>query len=178
MIDLATIDPLPLGKLILSKIIQLALVLVGAHVVIRMANKILSKLFNTTEFDPTLERFTHKTIIAILWMITFGIFLIILGVDVNAIVTSFGVGTFIVGFALKDTLNNFAAGVMILLNKPFKIGDDVEVKKIRGIVKTISMSNTKLIMEDNVKVTIPNSIVWGNPIQNYTAYKGVKTKKN
>ncbi|MFC2162627.1 mechanosensitive ion channel family protein [Candidatus Altiarchaeota archaeon] len=161
---------LPSLTSILQKIVILALTAAGAHVLIRTIDHLLGRLFDFTQFDRTLEKFAHKTIIALLWLLTLGLLLVILGVDVNAVVASFGVGSFIIGFALKDTLNNFAAGVMILFNHPFKVGDEIEVKGFSGKVKTISMSNTKIITEDNVKIMFPNSFVWSNPIKNFTTY--------
>ncbi len=157
---------------ILERLIILSIIVILAHFVIQIIDRILGKVFDHTKFDQTLEEFIHKTIITVSWLITLGIVLVFLGVDVNAVVTSFGVGSFIIGFALKDTLNNLASGVMILLNKPFRVGDEVEIKGKRGVVRTISMSNTVLITKENEMITLPNSIVWGNPITNFTEYKG------
>ncbi len=156
--------------LVVHKVILLILVLLPAHIFIRILNSFLGRFFARTEFDQTLEKFVHKTSITLMWLIVLGIALVVLGVDVSAVVASFGVGSFIIGFALKDTLNNLAAGVMVLVNHPFQVGDDIKVKDVRGRVKSISMSYTKLETEDRVKVTIPNSIVWSNPIENFTAY--------
>lgn len=156
---------------ILEKLVLLMLIVIPSHILIRITDKILHKFFKWTEFDETLEKFTHKSIITLLWLITIGVILVVFGVDVNAVVASFGVGSFIIGFALKDTLNNFAAGILILLNYPYRLGDDIEVKGERGFVKTITMSYTTLITEDKIKIVIPNSVVWGNPIKNHTAYK-------
>jgi small conductance mechanosensitive channel len=158
---------------ILEKTAQIILIAIPAHILIKIADKILHRFFGWTEFDETLEKFTHKTIITLLWLATIGVTLVVLGVDVNAVIASFGVGSFIIGFALKDTLSNFAAGIVILLNHPFRLGDDIEVKGERGTVKTITMSYTKLITKDKIKIVIPNSIIWGNPIKNHTAYKNL-----
>jgi small conductance mechanosensitive channel len=155
----------------LEKLGLLMLIVIPAHIIIRIVDKFLHKFFGWTEFDETLEKFTHKSLITMLWLLTIGVALVVLGVDVNAVVASFGVGSFIIGFALKDTLNNFAAGIVILLNHPYRLGDEIEVRGERGIVKTITMSYTQLITNDKTKIVIPNSIVWGNPIKNHTAYK-------
>lgn len=151
-----------------QKALAILLVIMGFHILIRISDRLLGRLFRFTLFDPTLESFAHKTIITALWLIAFGISLIVLGVDISAVITSFGIGSFIVGFALKDTLNNFAAGVMVLVNSPFKVGDEIEVRDIKGRVKSISMSYTLVEDENSVYVTIPNSIVWSNPIKNHS----------
>ncbi len=163
--------------LALERIIAIAVIVVVAEIVINLINKILSRTFELTKFDQTLEKFVHKTTILLLWIVTLGIVLIYLGIPVESMVVSFGVGSFIIGFALKDTLNNLAAGVMILLNKPFKLKDDVEIAGKRGFVRTISMASTTLQTKGDDKIMIPNSVVWGNPIINYTDYKKAKSKK-
>ncbi len=157
-----------------TRVVELAVVLVMAPIAIKIIDMVLTDVFNITRFDPTLEKFAHKTIVTILWLFTLAVLLVISGVDVTAVVASVGVGSFIIGFALQNTLNNFAAGVMILLNHPFRVEDDVEVAGIRGFVKSISMSNTRLITSDRVKVTLPNAIIWNSPIQNHTAYKNLE----
>lgn len=154
-----------------EKLVLVVAIAIPAHLIIGLVDRLLGRVFDMTEFEPTLEKFVHKTVVALLWLTVLGIVLVILGVDVNAVVTSFGVGSFIIGFALKDTLNNFASGIMILLNKPFIVGDEIEVKGIRGSVKSITMSHTKMITQEKVKVTMPNALVWSNPVKNYTAYQ-------
>jgi len=173
MIELTEQTLIDVAYTLLERLALIIAIMIPAHIIIRVLNAILARFFDWTTFEPTLEKFIHKTTITLMWLITGGIILVVLGVDVSAVVASFGVGSFIVGFALKDTLNNFASGVMVLMNHPFKVGDDMEVKGARGIVKSISMSYTKLKTPEDVKVTIPNSIVWGNPIRNYSAYKGL-----
>ena len=163
-----------MGYTVAGKIIIILFIVIFAQFGIQLVNRLIGRIFDKTPFDPTLEKFVHKTAIMCLWLIMLGITLICLGVDVNAVVASFGVGSFIIGFSLKDTLNNLASGVMILLNKPFMLGDEVEVKGKTGIIKTISMSSITMVTKDNNKVTLPNSIVWGNPITNFTAYKHKK----
>jgi len=156
-----------LAYLAAEKIIILAVITVSACLIIRIIDYLLGRFFDFTKLDATLERFIHKTTVMLLWLVTFGMVLVYLGVDVNAVVASFGVGSFIIGFALKDTLSNFASGIMILMNHPFRLGDDVDASGKRGIVKGINMSNTVLEDESGNKITLPNSKVWSNAITNY-----------
>ncbi|MEA1924538.1 MAG: mechanosensitive ion channel [Candidatus Altiarchaeota archaeon] len=142
-----------------EKIIILALIAVSACLIIRIINYLFGRFFDFTKMDDTLERFIHKTTIMLLWLVTFGMVLIYMGVDVNAVVAGFGVGSFIIGFALKDTLSNFASGIMILLSHPFRLGDDVNASGKRGMVRGINMSNTVLEDENGNKITLPNSRV-------------------
>lgn len=154
----------------LEKLALAIIIAIPSRFVIAVIDRLVGKLFKKTNFDPTLETFTHKSVVTFLWIAAAGLILVVLGIDVSAVVASFGVGSFIIGFALKDTLGNLASGVLILFNKPFIVGDDIEIKGVRGYVKGISISDTKLVTKDRVKVTMPNSMVYSNPIMNYTAY--------
>jgi len=142
-----------------------------AVVFIKILVRFMNRFFGETKLDETLEEFIQKTVETLMWLITAGIVLVILGIDLNAVLASFGIIGFIVGFALKDTLSNLAAGVMILINKPFHLGDEIEVSGNKGQVKSVSISNTTLFTEDKVKVIIPNTVITGNVLKNHTPNK-------
>jgi len=91
-----------------------------------------------------------------------------LGIDVGPLLAGLGVVGFVVGFALQDTLGNFAAGIMILLYRPYDIGDVVEVAGHMGKVDAMSLVSTVLLTPDNQKLTIPNGSIWGGVIRNVT----------
>lgn len=80
-----------------------------------------------------------------------------------------GVAGFIVGFALQDTLGNFAAGAMILIYRPFDVDDIVEVPGAFGTVKKMNLVSTTITTLDNQTLVIPNSKIWGDVIKNVTA---------
>ena len=92
-----------------------------------------------------------------------------LGIDTMSFVTILGAAGLAVGLALKDSLANFAAGVMIVVFRPFKVGDYVEAGGTAGVVEKISIFNTNLNTPDNKLVIVPNGAVIGGPITNYTA---------
>ncbi|MDG2148858.1 MAG: mechanosensitive ion channel family protein [Planctomycetota bacterium] len=92
-----------------------------------------------------------------------------LGMDVGPLLAGVGVVGFVVGFALKDTLGNFAAGIMILLYRPYDVGDFVEVAGHTGKVDAMSLASTVMLTTDNQKLTIPNGSIWGGVIRNVTA---------
>lgn len=91
------------------------------------------------------------------------------GVKTTSIVAVIGAASLAVGLALQGTLSNVAAGVMIILFRPLKIGDFVEVNDVMGTVKDITLNYTELADLGNVKVVVPNSEVWGKTIHNYSA---------
>ena len=92
------------------------------------------------------------------------------GVQTTSIVAVIGAAGLAVGLALQGTLSNVAAGVMIILFRPLKVGDFVEVDDVMGTVKEITLNYTELADLSNVRVVVPNSEVWGNTIKNYSGY--------
>lgn len=92
-----------------------------------------------------------------------------LGLNITSIITALGAAGITVGLAMQDSLSNFASGVLILFNKPFKAGDYVELDQSGGTVKDISMMYTTLINSENKEVIYPNSSVTSAKIINHTA---------
>jgi small conductance mechanosensitive channel len=92
-----------------------------------------------------------------------------LGVQVAPLLAGLGIAGFVVGFAMQNTLANFAAGGMILGNQPFDVGDEIEVAGVFGTVKRMSLVSTTILTPDNQTLIIPNSTVWGGVIRNRTA---------
>jgi small conductance mechanosensitive channel len=92
-----------------------------------------------------------------------------LGISVGPLLAGLGIAGFIVGFALQDTLGNFAAGMMILLFRPYDVGDVVEAGGVFGKVSHMSLVNTTILTFDNQTLVMPNSKIWGDIIKNVTA---------
>jgi len=92
-----------------------------------------------------------------------------LGISVGPLLAGLGIAGFIVGFALQDTLGNFAAGMMILLFRPYDVGDLVEAGGVFGKVSHMSLVNTTILTFDNQTLVMPNSKIWGDVIKNVTA---------
>ena len=91
------------------------------------------------------------------------------GIETTSLIALIGAAGLAIGLALQGTLSNFAAGVMLLIFRPFKIGDYVEVAGAAGSVLEIGVFTTTVNTPDNVRVTIPNAAVYGQTISNYSA---------
>jgi small conductance mechanosensitive channel len=91
------------------------------------------------------------------------------GVATTSIVAVLGAGALAIGLALQGTLSNLAAGVMLMLFRPYRLGDLVELTGHIGVVQDIDLFTTELTTLQNVKVTLPNSLCWGAAMINYTA---------
>ena len=92
-----------------------------------------------------------------------------IGISLTPMLAGLGVAGFIVGFALQDSLSNFAAGAMILIYRPFDVGDFVEVTGASGLVKDMNLVSTTITTFDNQTLVVPNSKIWGDVIKNVTA---------
>ena len=147
------------------------IVFIVGFFVIKFINKYIAHFFDKVDFDHTLEIFIQKTIKIFFWLILIIIILSNLGFNVTGFVAGLGVIGFIVGFATKDVLSNLAAGIFLLMKRPFKVGESVIISGIKGIVKEMSISSCIVITEENEYVTIPNSKIWGGPIKNLSRIK-------
>jgi small conductance mechanosensitive channel len=102
-----------------------------------------------------------------------GIFMALaqVGISLGPMLAGLGVAGFIIGFALQDTLGNFAAGTMILIYRPFDVDDFVEVTGASGLVRKMNLVSTTITTFDNQTLVVPNSKIWGDVIKNITAQK-------
>jgi len=103
----------------------------------------------------------------------FGLFIALsqVGISLAPMLAGLGVAGFIIGFALQDTLGNFAAGGMILIYRPFDMDDYIEVAGVDGTVKKMNLVSTTITTPDNQSLIIPNSKIWGDVIRNKTGQR-------
>jgi len=94
-----------------------------------------------------------------------------LGFSLAPLLAGLGVAGFIVGFALQNTLSNFASGVMILIYRPFDVGDLIEAGGVFGTVSHMSLVSTTILTIDNQTLIVPNNNIWGGVIKNVTAQR-------
>jgi small conductance mechanosensitive channel len=102
-------------------------------------------------------------------MIGFVVVLSQLGVQLGPMLAGLGIAGFVLGFALQDTLSNFAAGGMILAYQPYDVGDTIEAGGAMGTVKKMSLVSTTILTLDNQTLIVPNKKMWGDVIRNITA---------
>jgi small conductance mechanosensitive channel len=93
------------------------------------------------------------------------------GISLGPLLAAFGVIGFIIGFALQDTLGNFASGMMILIYRPFDVDDLIEAAGVYGKVRNMSLVSTTILTFDNQTIVVPNNKIWGDVIKNVTAQK-------
>lgn len=131
--------------------------------------KIILKAMERGKVDVGIRTFLHSCLKSVLKVIFFITALATLGMNVTTLVAAIGTAGVTLGLALKDSLSNFASGVIILFNNTFKVGDFIEVNEHTGTVKRIELMFTTLATVDNKRLVIPNSVMTSSMITNYTA---------
>ncbi|MFK7849418.1 MAG: mechanosensitive ion channel family protein [Akkermansiaceae bacterium] len=149
------------------KITVCILILIAAWIVSGLVEKLVNKAMarhkgSSELLDRFVEKIVRRTILALGALVA----LSTLGVQIGPVLALLGGGAFVIGFALQDTLSNFANGVMLLIYQPFDVGDAVEVGGISGTVDSVSLVNTTIRTFDNKIVLVPNKSVWGQTITN------------
>lgn len=150
-------------------ILAAALIFVVGRWVIKLLNRWVRKFFERKDYDPTLETFLQSFMSIALKVILVVLVVTQLGVKTSSLVAMVGAAGLAVGLALQGSLANFAGGVLLLLFKPFKIGDWISAQGLDGTVKEISIFNTKLTTFGNQVAVIPNGQLANGNIVNYNA---------
>jgi len=161
------------GPAILLKLVVILSILLVAKIIAALAGRLVTKAIQKSNLamSTLLEEFFVSMASKAVMLIGFLIVLTQLGVEIGPALAGLGVVGFIVGFALQETLSNFASGLMILVYRPYDVGDVVEVAGITGVVRLMSLVSTTIITFDNQRMVVPNTKIWGDVIRNVTAEK-------
>jgi small conductance mechanosensitive channel len=151
------------------KIVLALLIYIVGKWVARRVTRFVGKLMSRAEMDNTLVAFLSNIIYALLLAIVILAALDKLGVPVTSALAILGAAGLAIGLALKDSLGNFAAGVMLVFFRPFKKGDFVEVAGVAGTIDEVRIFSTILTTPDNKQIIIPNGQVGAGTITNYSA---------
>ncbi len=146
------------------------LVFVFGRIVVRMLANMLKKVMRKGDTDPMVASFLANLLYGVGVTVVIISALGILGVETTSAVAVLGAAGLAIGFALQGSLGNFASGVMILIFKPFKIGDFVEAGGTMGVIQDIAIFATVMKTGDNKKVILPNSSITEGTITNYSAH--------
>ena len=146
----------------------LAILIIG-RIIVGILTNIVQRVLRKSKTDETLIKFVANLTKTALLAILFIVVLNQLGVQTTSLVAIIGAAGLAVGFALQGSLANFAAGVMLIIFRPFKVGDFIEAGGSTGIVEEIGIFSTIMKTVDNKKIIIPNSGITGSNIVNYSA---------
>ncbi|MCL1140251.1 mechanosensitive ion channel family protein [Shewanella pneumatophori] len=151
--------------------------LIGLWIASKVAN-LVTRIFEKHEIDITLSNFTSN-FVRILIIVMVGIIALgKLGISVTPMVAAIGAASLGAGLALQGMLANYAAGITIIVTRPFIVGNTIEIKGVGGLVKDIHLGMTVLTNEEGEEINIPNKHIVGEILHNSFANKLVETKFN
>lgn len=153
----------------LPHIVAAALIFAIGFWLSSLIGKLVVKWMQRHSIDATVHAFVRSCIVLILRTIVILSALATLGINVNSFIAAIGAAGATAGIGLKDSVSQFASGIQILLNKPFKKGDYIAVDTVEGTVDEIKLMQTTLRTTDNKLVILPNSTITLDAITNYTA---------
>jgi small conductance mechanosensitive channel len=159
------------GVQLLLKLLVFLIIVTLFRYLARVTTRIVARALSTTKLS--LSSLLKDAIVSVAGKVVFLLGILIglsqIGVQLGPVLAGLGVIGFIVGFALQDTLSNFASGAMIVIYRPFDIGDVVEAGGVFGKVDAMTLVSTGILTFDNQRLTVPNRKIWGEVIRNVTS---------
>lgn len=162
---IADVYLLPLG---LRLLIAVLIFFIG-RALARGLLRAFDRVMESSQLDVSLRKFLRDILYAIMLVAIVIAALDAVGVETTAVIAVLGAAGLAIGLALQGSLSNFAAGVMLIVLRPYKVGDLVVIGKYLGRIEVIKVFHTVLITEDNREITIPNGKVIAHEIENLTA---------
>ncbi|HKK50981.1 MAG TPA: mechanosensitive ion channel domain-containing protein, partial [Myxococcota bacterium] len=152
------------GISVVGAIVLLIVGRIAAGWIRRSVTKALTRANVDSSLVPFFSSMIYYVVIGVVLIAVLNLF----GIETTSLIAVLGAAGLAVGLALQGTLSNFAAGVMLLIFRPIRVGDYVEVAGQGGTVAEISIFSTLLNTPDNVRITIPNAQVYGDTVKNYS----------
>lgn len=159
------------GPDLLIRMLTFCFIVFIAREIANLAQRIVERGIDKAklQLSKLLRRMVINTARSVVMVLGFLIALSQAGISVGPLFAGLGVAGFVLGFALQDSLSNFASGVMILIYRPFDVGDLIEAAGVRGVVSHMSLVNTTILTVDNQTIILPNNKIWGDVVRNVTA---------
>ncbi len=151
-------------------VIGAVLILIVGRIAAGTGRKIVGRMMAKSVPDPSLIKFVGSIVYYAIIAFALVAALARFGIQTASFVAVLGAAGFAVGFALQGSLSNFASGVMLLVFRPFAVGDFIDAAGIAGTVSEIGVFTTILSTPDNVKILVPNGKLYGDIIKNFTAF--------
>lgn len=140
---------------------------IGSRLV-KLVTRLVTKALERSKVDSSLYSFLTSIVNVALWLVLAIIIISIFGIETSSFIALFASAGMAIGMALSGTLQNFAGGVMVLLFKPYKVGDFIEAQGYAGTVKEIQIFNTIIRTNDAQTVIIPNGVLSTGMLKNYS----------
>ncbi|MEQ8853644.1 mechanosensitive ion channel domain-containing protein [Gimesia sp.] len=151
----------------INVVVALAIFLVGKWIA-NILSRFCNRLMKQAKVDETLARFLSNIVYSILLVIVVLAALSELGINTTSLAAVLAAAGFAVGMAFQGTLSNFSSGVMLILFKPFRVGDYIEAAGTAGVVEEIQIFTTSMRTGDNIAIVVPNSHITSGNIRNFS----------
>ena len=151
-------------------IVGAILILLVGRIAAGLGRKLIRRVLTGSNTDPSVVTFVASLTYFLILIAAILAALSKAGVETTSLVAVMGAAGFAIGFALKDSLGNFASGVLILVLRPFGVGDYIEAAGVSGTVRAIRLFSTELASPDNIKILVPNGKIYGDTIKNVTGH--------
>ena len=157
------------GNLALDTLVSGLVTFLVCCIVIRIVKSVLSRVLNrANKLDAPVKNLILKLVTTLLWALTIIIVAGAFGINATSLVAVLSVAGLALSLSVQNLLSNFFSGIMLLINKPFKEGDFVELGDKVGTVKNIGFFNTVLNTPDNISISIPNGDLTSAAVKNYS----------
>jgi small conductance mechanosensitive channel len=167
--DMGALLPLIVSNA-LNALGAIVILLIGLWLSGKVDQLVVRAFSRTPHFDPMLRSFFGSLARYLILTVTVLAVLSEFGIQTTSLVAVVGAASLAVGLALQGNLSNLAAGVTLLIFRPFRIGHKVQIGGSIGTVKELTLFWTELVTDDKVQVIVPNGGVWGQPLRNYSIY--------
>jgi len=152
----------------IPNVISAIVTIVFGLIVIKVVRRIITSLMTKKNFDPTFLKFVLDVFTWIFRVLLFISVITKLGVETTSFMTALGAAGLAIGLSLQGSLSNFAGGLLIVMFKPFRVGDYIEAQGQAGTVNSIQIFSTKIITSTNQVVYLPNGTLSNNTIKNFS----------
>ncbi|QDG78986.1 mechanosensitive ion channel family protein [Labrenzia sp. PHM005] len=148
----------------------LIVLIIGWYVAGALSALIKKRILANERIDDTIGGFAASIVRWLVLLVTLIAVLQLFGIEATSLVAVLGAGTLAIGLALQGTLSDIAAGVMLIIFRPYKVGQFVSIGGTSGTVKDLNIFVTELVTGDNVQIIMPNGQAWGAVITNFSAH--------
>lgn len=159
------------GPVIVNALKALIVLVIGWMIAGAVSAWARKRVMSNPNIDNTIGSFVASIVKWVILLVVLIAVLGLFGIEATSLVAVLGAATLAIGLALQGTLNNLAAGVMLILFRPFKLGQFVDIAGTAGTVKDINLFVTELATPDNVQIIVPNGQAWGATISNFSTHE-------
>lgn len=159
------------GPLIINAVKAVVVLIIGWIVAGMVSRLVRRRIVSHPQIDDTIGGFAASIVRWLILLVTLIAILQLFGIEATSLVAVLGAGTLAIGLALQGTLSDVAAGVMLIIFRPYKIGQFVDIGGTSGTVKDLNIFVTELVTPDNVQIIMPNGQAWGTVVTNFSAHE-------